>query len=228
MQRFKRILTDTNNSSKAKFFGIAYLVLLITFIIVIAFLLFTKYPILLTVFTDQPKIRDFISQFGIKAPFILIGLQVLQIIFAPIPGHLIGFIAGYLFGVLKGTVFCLIGIFIGASITFWLSRFFGRRLLKLFISKENLEKFDLYVVRKGPFVIFTLLLIPFSPLGDIIYYLSGLTAIPYFVYVVLVIIARLPNNLVNNLIGAKAFNFTLKEWVIFFCGNCYLSGIFLS
>ncbi len=227
MLNLKNVYKRINNPrNRAKFLSIAYLILFITIIILIFFYLFAKYPILLTIFTDQPKIRDFISQFGIKAPFILIGLQVLQIIFAPIPGHLIGFIAGYLFGVLKGTTYCLIGIFIGASITFGIARILGRRLLKIFISKENMEKFDSYVVRKGPFVIFTLLLIPFSPLGDIVYYLSGLTAIPYFVYVLLVLIARLPNNLINNLIGAKAVSFTIKEWIIFLIAIIILAGIF--
>lgn len=216
MLRLKAIWDKTNHTNnRAKFLGVTYLLLFIAIIILITFYLFAKYPILLTIFTDQPKIRDFISQFGIKAPFILIGLQILQIIFAPIPGHLIGFVAGYLFGVLRGTICCLLGILGGASITFGVARIFGRRLLKLFIAQENMEKFDRYVVRKGPFVIFTLLLIPFSPLGDILYYLSGLTAIPYLVYIVLVLIARLPNILINNLIGAKAFTFTLKEWIIF-------------
>ncbi|MCX8014827.1 MAG: VTT domain-containing protein, partial [candidate division WOR-3 bacterium] len=75
--------------------------------------------------------------------------------------------------------------------------------------------FDNYIVRKGPFIIFLLLLIPFSPLGDVIYYLSGLTAIPFGFFLLMVIIARLPSNFVYSLLGAKAFSFTVREWLIF-------------
>jgi len=204
-----------NNTKKKKLLAYSYIAGLIVIIAAVLVFLFLKYPNLLTVFTEQSKTREFVAQYGIRAPFILIGLQILQIIFAPIPGHLIGFVAGYLFGSFKGTLFCLLGIFVGASITFWIGRIFGRRLLKLFISQPNIRRFDNYVVRKGPFIIFVLLLIPFSPLGDILYYLSGLTAIPFLVYIIMVLIARLPNSYVNNLIGAKAFSFTAREWIIF-------------
>lgn len=201
--------------AKKKLLAFIYISIFILVVILIIIFLFKRYPILLTFFTDQPKIRYFVTQSGALAPFVLIGLQVLQIIFAPIPGHIIGFVAGYLFGAIQGTTFCLIGIFIGASITFGISRIFGRRLLKLFISQENMQRFDNYIVRKGPFIIFVLLLIPFSPLGDIIYYLSGLTPIPFFIYIIMVLMARLPNSFVNNLIGAKAFTFTAFQWIIF-------------
>ncbi len=203
------------STKKKKLLAYGYIAGLIVIITAVLVFLFLKYPNLLTVFTEQTKIREFVAQYGVRAPFILIGLQILQIIFAPIPGHLIGFVAGYLFGAIKGTTFCLIGIVIGASITFWIGRIFGRGLLKLFISPKSMKKFDDYVVRKGPFIIFVLLLVPFSPLGDILYYLSGLTAIPFLIYIIMVLIARLPNSFVNNLIGAKAFSFTAREWVIF-------------
>lgn len=189
-------------------------------------LLFRRYPDISRFFTDQTKIRSYITNYGVKAPFILIGLQVFQIVFAPIPGHILGFAAGYLFGALNGTLYCLAGIFIGASIAFWIGRLFGRRLLQTFINPDKMHHFDNYVIHKGPFVIFVLLLLPFSPLGDIIYFLSGLTAIPFLIYILIVLIARIPNNFINNLIGAKAFTFTVREWIIFAVVLAVLAFIF--
>lgn len=192
-----------------------YIALIVLILAIALILLFTKAPGFWLIFSDQQKIRNFISSFGVKAPMILIALQVLQIIFAPIPGHFIGFSAGYLFGIFKGTFLCLLGIGIGSTITFWLSRVFGRRLLLIFINPESMKRFDNYIVRKGPFIIFILLLIPFSPLGDVVYYLSGLTAIPFGFFLLMVIIARLPSNFIYSLLGAKAFSFTVREWLIF-------------
>lgn len=211
--------------SRKHFLLVLILIALLLIVIGLVFIV-KRYPGLLTVFTDQEKTRAFINQYGVRAPFILIGLQILQIVFAPIPGHLLGFAAGFVFGAVKGTMLCLVGIVVGASITFWIARIFGRRLLLTFVSHEKMHRFDNYIIHKGPFVIFVLLLMPFSPIGDIIYYFSGLTAMPFLVYLIMVIIARIPNNFVNNLIGAKAFTFTSREWIIFIVILTVLAFIF--
>lgn len=47
------------------------------------------------------------------APFIFVLLQASQIVLAPIPGQLIAFVGGYLFGVVQGTIYSLIGAVLG-------------------------------------------------------------------------------------------------------------------
>jgi uncharacterized membrane protein YdjX (TVP38/TMEM64 family) len=211
---------------KKKLLGYVYITILIALIAAGLIYLFKRYPNLLAVFTEQNKIREIITRHGVRAPFILIGLQVFQIIIAPIPGHIIGFVAGYLFGISRGIIYCLLGVVLGASITFWIGRIFGRKLLQLFISQENMQRFDRYVLLKGPFVIFILLLLPVTPLGDILFYLSGLTAMPFLIFLIMALIARLPSTVVNNLIGAKAFTFTAREWIFFLIVLIILSLLF--
>jgi uncharacterized membrane protein YdjX (TVP38/TMEM64 family) len=202
-------------TQRKKLKSIVYILIPIIAIIIAVIILFKHFPNLPSLFTDQQKIRSFVSGYGVRAPLILVGLQVLQIIFAPIPGHFIAFTSGYLFGAFKGTLLSILGIIIGCTITFWIGRLFGRQVLLNFISNDKMSKFDEYILRKGPFIIFVLLLIPFSPLGDVIYYLAGLTPLPFFVFLIMVIIARLPSNIINNLVGAKAFTFTVRDWFIF-------------
>lgn len=192
-----------------------YLFSLIVVVILVFVFLFHRYPNLIKIFLDQQKIRAFVVSHGTRAPIILIALQVLQIIVAPIPGHIIGFVGGYLFGAWRGILYCMLGVVIGATLTFWIGRIFGRGLLQLFISRENMNRFDRYVLMKGPFIIFVLLLIPVTPLGDILFYLSGLTAMPFFIFLIIAVIARTPSNVINNLIGAKAATFNLQQWIIF-------------
>jgi len=201
--------------TKRRWIAYAYLFLLIVVIVLAIVFLVKRYPNLLAIFLDQQKIRTFVISHGVRAPIILIGLQVLQIIVAPIPGHIIGFAGGYLFGALRGILYCMIGVVLGATITFWIGRIFGRGLLQMFISHENMNRFDRYVLMKGPFIIFVLLLIPITPLGDILFYLSGLTAMPFFIFLIMAVIARTPSNVINNLIGAKASSFSAQEWIIF-------------
>ncbi len=205
----------TEQKPKRGWIAYLYLFSLIAIIILAAVFLNKRYPNLLTTFLDQQKIRAFVTSYGVRAPIILVGLQVLQIIIAPIPGHIIGFVGGYLFGALRGILYCMLGVIIGATLTFWIGRIFGRGLLQLFISHENMNRFDRYVITKGPFIIFVLLLLPVTPLGDILFYLSGLTAMPFLVFLIMAVIARTPSNVINNLIGAKAATFNFQQWIIF-------------
>ncbi|MCX8015428.1 MAG: hypothetical protein N2748_05360, partial [candidate division WOR-3 bacterium] len=73
-----------------------YIALLILILAAVLIFLFIKVPGFWLIFSDQQRIRNFVSSFGVKAPLILVAIQILQIIFAPIPGHFIGFTAGYL------------------------------------------------------------------------------------------------------------------------------------
>ncbi|HSO66290.1 MAG TPA: hypothetical protein VLP30_00435, partial [Desulfatirhabdiaceae bacterium] len=55
--------------------------------------------------TNRDVIKSFVASFGDAAPLVFIGIQILQVIFAPIPGEATGFIGGYLFGALQGFIY---------------------------------------------------------------------------------------------------------------------------
>ena len=44
--------------------------------------------------SDREQVKTFVYGFGTAAPLVFIGLQVLQVIFAPVPGEASGFIGG--------------------------------------------------------------------------------------------------------------------------------------
>ncbi|MEO0131336.1 MAG: VTT domain-containing protein [candidate division WOR-3 bacterium] len=195
--------------------------ILILIILIIGVLLIIKHFNYFTaIFSNPTRLKEILtSSFGedfrIYAPLVLIGLQTLQIVFAPFPGHWIGFVAGFIFGAVRGCIYSLIGILLGATIDFWLARLLGRRFLIMFISLEQMRTFDFYVLKYGTIIIFLLLLLPFSPLGDIIYYLAGLTAVPYLFFLFMVILARLPNALFFNLLGANATKLDMSIVLVF-------------
>ncbi len=59
------------------------------------------------IFTDREKIKALVASFGAAAPAAFILVQILQVIFAPVPGEATGFIGGYLFGAAKGFIFLI-------------------------------------------------------------------------------------------------------------------------
>ncbi|MEO0020606.1 MAG: VTT domain-containing protein [candidate division WOR-3 bacterium] len=166
------------------------------------------------IFSSPEELRRLVHSWGVWAPLGTILLQLVQIVLAPLPGNLLAFAAGYALGFWPTIVWLMIGVLGGATITFLLSRALGRRLLRVFVPGPALERFDRQVIERGTFYLFLLLLVP-NPIGDWVYYLAGLTRIPLPFFLLLVLLARLPSNIIECGIGASAIRFGLREWLIF-------------
>ena len=72
-------------------------------------------------FTDKDRIKQFLEAMGPLAPLLFVGVQILQVVFAPIPGEATGFIGGFLFGVPLGMLYSTIGLTIGSVLAFLLA-----------------------------------------------------------------------------------------------------------
>ena len=106
--------------------------------------------------TNRDQITSFIASFGTLAPLVFIGVQILQVIFAPFPGEATGFVGGYLFGTMAGFIYSSIGLTVGSVINFFIGRFLGVRYIRKLIPARYLEKFDSFVKHQGLFVLFIL------------------------------------------------------------------------
>ena len=63
-------------------------------------------------------LKEHVESFGVYGILIFIGIQILQIIIAFIPGEPIEIIGGMLFGGVGGFFLCMIGIVIGTILVF--------------------------------------------------------------------------------------------------------------
>jgi uncharacterized membrane protein YdjX (TVP38/TMEM64 family) len=173
----------------------------IFFLIVIFYLLYSIKHILL----DKEIVRDFIASTGAYAPLVLIGLQLFQTIVPFVPGGIITMSGGYLFGVFKGTLYSLIGIFLGSLIVFQIARTFGR---PLFDKKKDTAFYkDINAASKKYGFIFLLLtrMMPFFP-HNILSYALGTTDIPRVKFVLATIIGFSVHSFFHNYIGNSVYN----------------------
>lgn len=150
--------------------------------------------------TDADALRAFIRQYGFWAPAVLVILQVLQVVVAPIPGQLLAVVGGYLFGAWWGTLYNMIGITIGSALAFWLSRRFGRAYVERVVDEAALESFDALSEEYARSTLFLLFLVPGLP-DDLLCFVGGLTDIPIRQLVVLAVIGRTPGFFLANLVG---------------------------
>ena len=122
---------------------------------------------------NKPRMLDYIRQHPAYSAFIFIGLQVAQVIAAPIPGEVTGFVGGLFFGPVWGIVYSTIGLTLGSWLAFILARLLGRPLVEMIASPETIKRYDYVMKHKGLFLAFLMFLIPGFP-KDILCYILGL------------------------------------------------------
>lgn len=124
-------------------------------------------------FTDKDRLLRLTEGHQVYAIFVFLGLQVIQVLVAVLPGEVTGFVGGVLFGPLWGIVFSTLGLTLGSWIAFRLARLIGRPVVEVFASQETIKRYDYVLKHKGIFLAFLMFLIPGFP-KDILCYLLGL------------------------------------------------------
>ncbi len=146
----------------------------------------------LLTFSDQ-DFRAYIRSFGFGGWFVLLGLQILQVFIALIPGELLETAAGYIFGPLRGTLLCYAGVTIASALIFLLTRRFQKRFAELFMSAEKLNELRfLNTETKRRRLLFLLYFLPGTP-KDLLTYFVGLTPIKVGEFLAISLIARFPS-----------------------------------
>jgi len=124
-------------------------------------------------FTDRQRLLNVINEHRANAAFIFIGLQVLQVVAAPVPGEATGFVGGVFFGTGWGILYSTIGLTLGSWIAFMLARLAGRPVVEMVVKAETIKRYDYVMRHKGLFLAFLMFLIPGFP-KDILCYILGL------------------------------------------------------
>jgi uncharacterized membrane protein YdjX (TVP38/TMEM64 family) len=155
--------------------------------------------------TDREWIRATVESYGWAAPLVFIGVQIVQVIVAPIPGEATGFIGGYLFGTFQGFLYSSISLGLGSLVNFGIGRFVGERFVRRFIPEEKFKRINRMVNRQGVIAVLLMFLIPGFP-KDYLSLALGLTTLPLKVFVVLACIGRMPGTLILSLKGASLYD----------------------
>lgn len=179
------------------------LALLLVFIAAIAYIAFKYSMEILYLAANPQSFKTMVASRGISGVAIFIGVQIIQVIIAALPGDLTQLAGGYIYGTLFGSLYSMLGITIGSVIVFFAARLLGYSLINLFVSKEKLEKFKFLINNpKSEAVMFILFLIPGMP-KDFLSYLAGITPVKPVVFLTVSSIARIPALVVSTYIGAS-------------------------
>lgn len=186
---------------------------------VIAYLLLRYYGVTEDIsLTNIPKLKEWVSGFGIIAPVVYICLYIVATLFF-LPGSPITVLSGIAFGPVWGVVYVWIGATIGVSLAFLVARYAARELVAGWISGNGqFQKIDEKVEQEGWRIVMFTRLMPYIPF-NLQNYAYGLTKIRFSTYVIVSAIFMLPGTIAYVQIGGALVSGE---------GNLYKTLIYLS
>lgn len=171
-------------------------------LLLLASLLLYLYEPTRTYLMSDTLLRESVERFGVLAPLAVILYHLIQVIIAPIPGQPIDIATGYIFGPYLGIAIGLIGIYLGSLFAIILARRFGRPLVEHLVPKQQFQTIDRFLHERSTWFYVILFLIPISP-GDLICLALGLTRIPIWRTLLIVLLGRTPVVITAVLVGAS-------------------------
>lgn len=175
----------------------------------------------------QHQFQVWIDSLGLWGWFVLLGIQVLQIIVAFIPGEPVEIVSGMLYGAIGGFLTCELGILLGSVAIFYAVRAFGRPLITAFIPEEKLASYSfLHNTKKLERLTFLLFFLPGTP-KDVLTYVAGLTPISPLKFLAIATFARIPSVFSSTLAGSTMVegNWEMTVLIFLVTGAISLLGI---
>lgn len=225
----KEEIKQTIKSDKADF--IKFLILFGCIAVCIAiFIYMIPWIISLKDAAGREAFKAYIESKGAAGVLILLGVQILQVVVAIIPGEPIEIIAGLLYGTLGGYLICTIGMLIGTIIIFYMVKLLGVSFLSKLINIEKMKKYKfLNETKRLEMVTFILFFIPGTP-KDLLTYFMPLTQIKPFAFFSIATLARIPSVVSSTFAGASIGDGQWARTIVIFViiGAVGLLGIFLN
>jgi len=157
-------------------------------------------PSIMSLWENREALRALVESRGALAPLVFVGLEAGQVLLAPLPGEVTGFLAGYLFGPWEGFLLAMAGLALGSSAAFGLGRLFERVLAPRLRKKPFFEKVSRFTRRHGATAAFFLFLFPGFP-KDYLCYALGLLPLSFRVFFPVMLLGRAPATLALTLEG---------------------------
>lgn len=158
---------------------------------------------LVRIASEPEKFRDWVNSNGFGGRLAYVGMVILQVVIAVLPGEPFEIAAGYAFGAVEGTLLCLASATAGSVLVFCLVRRFGMPLAEVFFPREKLAGIRfLKTSPKRNLIFFAIFMIPGTP-KDLLCYFAGLTDMKLSRWLLICSVGRLPS-LITSTVGGDA------------------------
>lgn len=160
-------------------------------------------PGLLAWLADARAVRVFVSDHAFVSRLAMLGINIVQVLLAFLPGEPVELASGYAFGFWEGTALCLVASGLATSAIYWATRRWGWKLVGLFFDRSLFDRFSwLKSAKRLELIMLIVFLIPGTP-KDFLTYFAGLTNMRFLPVVLIATFGRIPS-IVTSTIAASA------------------------
>ncbi len=176
---------------------------LVTAASITALLCWEYLPGLLAWLADARAVRAFVSDHAFVSRLAMLGINIVQVLLAFLPGEPVELASGYAFGFWEGTALCLVASGLATSMIYWATRRWGWKLVRLFFDRSLFDRFSwLKSAKRLELIMLIVFLIPGTP-KDFLTYFAGLTNMRFLPVVLIATFGRIPS-IVTSTIAASA------------------------
>lgn len=176
---------------------------LVTAASITALLCWEYLPGLLAWLADARAVRAFVSDHAFVSRLAMLGINIVQVLLAFLPGEPVELASGYAFGFWEGTALCLVASGLATSAIYWATRRWGWKLVGLFFDRSLFDRFSwLKSAKRLELIMLIVFLIPGTP-KDFLTYFAGLTNMRFLPVVLIATFGRIPS-IVTSTIAASA------------------------
>ncbi len=183
---------------------------------------------------DVLRLLDWLDALGIWGPLLFIMIMVLVVVLV-LPGIMFTAGAGFVFGVVEGTVCVVVGTTLGAALAFLIARYlFGDRASQFVLRRARLRLVSEELTPQGWKIVLLTRLVPFFPF-KLSNYFFGLTQFSLRGFMGGTFVGIIPLSLHNVWLGSIAAGITVPgghiaartpfEWVLYGGGFIAIVGL---
>lgn len=216
-----KLWTQKEPAEKSKAIAAACGLGLLAVASIVSYLLFGKK--LAAFFGDPQALKFWLDSMGIWSRVVFVLIRALQTVVKFIPAEPLEIGAGYAFGIWGGLLYCMLGTMLGSTVIILLTKRFGMRLVRLFVSDKKLESLSFLQdsARLTP-MLFWLYLIPGTP-KDIITYLICFTSMKISTFLLVTGVARIPSIVSSTWCGAQITSGNYHSAALIFAATTVVS-----
>ena len=144
---------------------------------------------ILYMFSSIELMKQFILSTKEKGIFIYILIQVLQVVFVPIPAAVIAIVGSIIYGPILGAIYCTIGILLGSYISYGIGKTFGFKIVSWVVGYDNAIKYSNIIANRGIFFLSIAFLLPLFP-DDILCLVAGISTMKFTTFFIITTITR--------------------------------------
>nr|WP_246205932.1 TVP38/TMEM64 family protein [Fulvivirga aurantia] len=140
---------------------------------------------------DEQKTEEWIGQFGLLGPVVIVIAMVVQMFLLVIPSFILMVVSVLAYGPVWGSLLIIISIFCASSVGYWFGSYFGAPLVERLLGVKSEKKIERFIDKYGFGAVIVARLSPILS-NDAISFVGGMLHMGYWRYIGATVLGILP------------------------------------